>query len=96
MKKEQGPPDSLNALFYDPVVNRFEDESGYIVHDLHKWFGTWQLDKWKKTKLDTTIPDRNGELWEIFYNRNGSYGRCSHLCILCGSKCEIYDMLRNF
>lgn len=85
-----GPPDSINTLWYDPSINRFEDEDGYVRNDLHKYFGTWQLDRWKKAKDYAIMIDKNGDTWEIFYNHNGAYGRCGHICGACVSKCEIY------
>lgn len=87
------PPDSANALWYDPTVNRFEDESGQIIHDLQPYFDTWQLDKWKKTKDYALLVDKNGDLWELFYNHNGIYGRCHHMCLACLSKCQIYSLV---
>ena len=90
------PPDSANTLWYDPFINRFEDECGLIVHDLSQYFDLWQLDKWKKTKEYGLLTDRNGDLWEIFYNTVNEYRHCQHFCYKCISKCEIYDMVKNW
>lgn len=90
-----GPPDSADTLWYDPTINRFEDERGQVVHDLHPYFDTWQLDRWKKTKDYALMTDKTGGLWEIFYNNNGVYGRCHHMCLSCLSKCEIYNMVKD-
>jgi hypothetical protein len=89
-----GPPDSAKALWYHPSTNRFEDERGCILHDLQPYFDTWQLDKWKKTKDYVLAKDKNGDLWEIFYNHYDPY--CDHFCETCVSKCEIYDLVRNY
>lgn len=67
MEETLSPPDSACALFYDPIVNRFEDEDGRIMHHLELWFKTWQIDAWKKTKQYGLITDRHGDLWEFFY-----------------------------
>ena len=90
------PPDSANTLWYDPTINRFEDECGYVLHDLHPYFDTWQLDRWKKTKDYALMTDKNGDLWELFYNDNGPYGRCHHRCLACISKCEIYELIKDW
>lgn len=90
------PPDSANTLWYDPTINRFEDESGHVVHDLYSHFDTWQLDQWKKTQEYALMTDKNGDLWELFYNQHGLHGRCCHLCEPCLSKCEIYDLVRDW
>ena len=95
LEKGYGPPDSANTLYYDPTVNRFEDECGYVVHDLHPYFNTWQLDVWKKTRDYALMTDKTGGLWELFYNNNGIFGRCDHLCLACISKCEIYKFVRD-
>lgn len=90
------PPDSATMLWYDPTVNRFEDESGQIVHDLSKYFSTWQLDVWKKTKEYALLTDKIGGLWEIFYNHAGIHGRCHHMCLACLKKCDIYSLMRDW
>lgn len=89
------PPDSADTLWYDPTINRFEDECGNIMHDLSPYFKTWELDKWKRTKDYGRMTDKNGGLWELFYNHNGIFGRCDHLCLSCSDKCEIYGLLRD-
>lgn len=93
ISKCYGPPDSADTLFYDPTVNRFEDECGHIIHDLHQYFDTWQLDQWKRTKDYALLTDKTGGLWEIFYNHNGIYGRCDHQCLTCVRKCDIYGFV---
>jgi hypothetical protein len=91
-----GPPDSANTLWYDPFINRFEDECGKIMDDLSPYFDTWQLDQWKKTKEYALMKDKNGDLWEIFYNTMNEYRHCQHFCDICSSKCEIYNMIKNW
>ena len=95
MNDSYAPPDSANTLWYDPEVNRFEDECGVVVHDLSPYFDVWQLDTWKKTKDYAFMTDKKGDLWELFYNHNGVFGRCSHRCLSCISKCEIYELVRD-
>ena len=90
------PPDSVNTLWYDPFTNRFEDECGIILHDLSQYFDTWQLDRWKKTKDYALMVDKNGDLWEIFYNETNQYRHCMHFCDTCISKCEIYEFVRDW
>jgi hypothetical protein len=95
-EKGYGPPDSANTLWYDPEVNRFEDEGGFIIHDMHQYFKTWELDVWKKTKDYGLMTDKTGGLWEVFYNDHGIYGRCGHQCLSCGHKCDIYDLVKEY
>lgn len=85
------PPDSANTLWYDPTINRFKDECGYVLHDLHQYFDTWQLDQWKKTKDYALMTDKHGDLWEVFYEYYEGY--CDHYCETCISKCEIYNFV---
>lgn len=56
-----------NTLSYVPSLNRFIDTNWCIIHDLHKFFDTWQLNQWKKTKRYGLVTAKNGEVWEISY-----------------------------
>lgn len=90
------PPESAWGLWYDPFTNRFEDECGKVIHDLSPYFSTWELDKWKKTKDYALMKDKNGDLWEIFYNTTNEYRHCQHFCDKCNLKCDIYGMVENW
>lgn len=90
------PPESAKGLWYDPFINRFEDDTGAIMHDLSPYFPLWQLDAWKKTKDYGLLVDRKGDLWELFYNRTNQYRHCQHFCSKCELRCEIYDMFRDW
>ena len=99
--KASSPPESSRGLWYDPQINRFVDEDGYIHHDLHEFFDLWQLDEWKKTRDYGLIKDRNGELWELYYPIDYDMDSaldpvCDHECYMCVSKCEIYQFLRDW
>lgn len=92
-RPETGPPECARSLWYYPAINRFADENGSILHDLRPYFETWQLDKWKRGKGYDVVKDRQGNLWELFYLEPEG---CEHYCDTCRSKCEIFDMLRDF
>lgn len=66
-EKYMSPPDSVYALWYYPDINRFADDDGNILHDLHELFDVWQLDEWKKTREYGLLVDRNGDLCELYY-----------------------------
>lgn len=93
---DHSPPDSVNSLWYDPFINRFEDEDGKILHTLHQYFNTWQLDTWKKTKEYGLLVDKNGDIWELFYNLTNKHRHCGHFCSICISRCEIYTFVRDW
>lgn len=57
----------VRVLYYSPSVNRFADEDWCIIHDLHKLFGVWQLDIWKKKKDHGVMTARNGQIWKLYY-----------------------------
>lgn len=61
------PPESAYGLWYYPEINRFTDEDGFILHDLHAYFSVPQLDMWKKTKDYGIMIDRKGNLCELYY-----------------------------
>ena len=61
------PPDSLYSLWFYPSVNRFENEDGWIMHNLSDRFDVWQLEEWKKTKDYACLVDKQGNLCELFY-----------------------------
>lgn len=98
--KYSNPPESAMGLWYDPQINRFIDDGGYILHDLHQYFDLWQLDEWKKTREYGILTDRNGDLWELYYSEtdcdHACEKNCDHGCDLCGSKCEVYAYLRDW
>ena len=101
MNNYNGPPESAMGLWYDPSINRFMDDNGFILHDLHEFFDLWQLDEWKKTRDYGLLEDRNGNLWELFYpidyDTDGPFDvACNHACTLCVSKCEIFDFLKDY
>lgn len=56
-----------NTLLYSPSLNRFLDYDWYVVHDLHKYFDTWQLSEWKKTREFGLVADKSGEVWAFQY-----------------------------
>lgn len=93
ISNDHSHPDSADTLWYDPEVNRFENECGYIMHNLSEFFDVWQLDKWKKTKQNALLIDKTGGAWEVFYNDKGVLGRCHHQCMACLVKCDIYWLL---
>lgn len=90
------PPESVKGLWYDPIINRFSDESGAIIHDLGALFPVWQLDQWKKTRDYAYLRDKKGEFWELFYNTTNQYRLCQHFCDKCQTRCEIYDLFRDW
>lgn len=90
------PPDSADTLWYDPTVNRFEDECGKIIHDLSEFFSTWQLDAWKKTKENALMIDKTGGAWEVFYNNASPYGYCHHQCLKCSKRCGIFNLMKDW
>lgn len=85
-----GPPDSMVSIWYNPTVNRFFN-GDEVIHNLSPYFTTWELDQWKKKKDYAVLSDRNGGLWELFYDET----TCQHICSMCGSKCEIYDLAKE-
>ena len=94
------PPDSAYGLWYYPSINRFADEDGNILHDLHEFFDVWQLDEWKKTKDYGLMVDRKGNLCELYYldafDEEETEIVCTHECGNCrGKLCEIYDLWRD-
>jgi hypothetical protein len=64
------PPESVRSLWYCPSINRFSNEDGDILHDLHDFFDVWQLEEWKRTQNYGILLDRNGDWWELFYPSN--------------------------
>lgn len=56
-----------NTLFYAPSFNRFIDDQWYVVHNLNRIFDVWQLDKWKKSKKDTSMQAKNGVIFKLYY-----------------------------
>jgi hypothetical protein len=90
------PPEGGFGLWYDPKVNRFFDDDGNVQHDLYEFFDLWKLDEWKKTKRYGTITDRDGMVWDLYYPDTHPEEVCDHNCNLCGSKCEIYQFLREW
>jgi len=91
------PPESAQGLWYDPAINRFIDEDGHILHDLHQYFDLWQLDEWKKTRDYGLLVDRQGNLWELYYTDDDICDElCDHTCNTCDSKCEVYEMFREW
>ena len=95
MSAEMSPPESAKGLWYNPLINRFEDDAGHVLNDLTPLFPTWLLDAWRKTKEYALLKDRQGDLWELFYDRITPYRECQHYCNVCPSKCEIYDLIRG-
>ena len=89
------PHENARGLYYNIRVNRFEDDNGNIIHDLSKWFPTWQLDAWKKKKEYALLKDRTGEFWDLFYDSIIPYCECKHHCFICPTQCEIYDLVRG-
>ena len=57
----------VHILYYSPTVNRFADEDWCIIHDLHQLFDTWQLNRWKRRKVDGIVVAKNGEPWKLYY-----------------------------
>ena len=94
MNREEFPPESCKGLWYIKKINRFKDEQGNVIHDLSALFPTWMLDKWKRKKEYALVRDRQGELWELFYDRiTPDYICCGHNCFVCPTKCEVYDFI---
>lgn len=100
------PPESAYGLWYDARINRFVDEGGHILHNLSHLFPLWVLDEWKRLKSYGLLYDRDGNLWELFYCDPDEEevaeiklykdDYCKHDCLTCGSKCEIYDLMREW
>ncbi len=61
-----GPPDSAYGLWYYPVINRFIDEDGTILHDLSEIFDTWRIEQWKRTMEYECLEDKHGNLVELY------------------------------
>lgn len=89
------PPESAYGLWYDVKLNRFKDEDGNVLHDLHDIFPVWQLDKWKRTQSYGVMVDRKGELCELYWCDEKDC-ECDHSCEVCESKCEIYDLIKDW
>lgn len=66
-QRVSSPPESAESLWYYPLINRFTDDSGYILHDLSQYFDVWQLEEWKQTQDYGLLMDRNGDWWELYY-----------------------------
>ena len=61
------PPESAYGIWYYEGINRFLDEDGHILHDLHELFDVWQLEEWKRTQDYGLLRDRNGNWCELYY-----------------------------
>lgn len=61
------PPESAHCLWYYPSINRFTDDDGNVLHDLHDLFDVWQLEEWKRTQDYGILRDRNGGWCELYY-----------------------------
>ena len=61
------PPESAYGIWYYESINRFIDDDGHILHDLHELFDVWELDEWKRTQDYGLLRDRNGNLCELYY-----------------------------
>ena len=66
-EKLMSPPESSYSLWFYPSINRFTDDDGNILHDLHELFDVWQLEEWKKTQDYGLLIDRKGGLCEMYY-----------------------------
>lgn len=67
MIRDDSPPDSAYGLWFCPAINRFMDEDGNILHDLHDLFNTCELDMWKKTEEYGILLSKQGDLVELFF-----------------------------
>jgi len=67
MIRDDSPPDSAYGLWFYPAINRFMDEDGNILHDLHDLFNTCELDMWKKTEEYGILLSKQGDLVELYY-----------------------------
>ena len=66
----QGPTDSCPALYYDPDINRFVDEDGQIIIDMHEILDPWQILHMKETGKESgycVLPTKSGGIIEAFF-----------------------------
>lgn len=61
------PPESAYGLWFYPEINRFVDEDGTVLQDLHDLFDVWELEEWKKTQNYDVRRDRKGDWCELYY-----------------------------
>ena len=92
---DMAPPESAKGLWYNPLINRFEDDTGAVMNDLTALFSYWTLERWKRGKEYALLKDKTGELWELFYDSITPYRECQHYCNVCPSKCEIYELIKG-
>ena len=58
----------VKTLFYDPEINRFRDELGDVVHDIHRLITHNQILLFRKYRNIYIIPDvTNSFLVELIY-----------------------------
>lgn len=66
----QGPIDSCPALYYEPEYNRFFDDDGQLINDLHEMLDPWQIlymkEEGKKSGY-CVIKTKSGGLLEVFF-----------------------------
>lgn len=87
------PIDVTNVLFFYPSINRFADENGNVLDDLHSYFSTIQLDLWKKQKKSSYMIDRRGEICALYYPDSETEEQlCTHRCLWCPQDCDIRDL----
>lgn len=67
MIRDDSPPDSAYGLWFYPAINRFMDEDGNILHDLHELFNTCEVDMWKRTEEYGFLISKQGDLVELYF-----------------------------
>ncbi len=61
-------PVEVMTLFYDPPTNRFFEDFGRIVHDIHRLITPGQLLVFKRKQEDVVVADiTNSFLIELLY-----------------------------
>jgi hypothetical protein len=56
------------TLFYEPEINRFTDDFGSIIHDIHRLVTPWQIMLFKQQKGVFLTPDvTNSFIVELIY-----------------------------
>lgn len=66
----QGPIDSCPSLYYDQDLNRFIDDAGEILNDMHEILEPWQIKHLKTMGKESgycVLGLRDGGIIEVFF-----------------------------